>query len=107
VLNKIDLLAAGTPPPAADPDAVAISARSGDGLPELLATIETRLTRGLERVRCAFPTGRGDVLAWLRRAGRVVEEYYRDGMVTVTALVPPKVAGQLRKRLPDAGAQPC
>ena len=107
VLNKIDLLAAGTPPPAADPDAVSISAHSGDGLPELLATIETRLTRGLERVRCAFPTGRGDVLAWLRRAGRVVEEYYRDGMVTVTALVPPKVAGQLRKRLPAAGEQPC
>jgi len=106
VLNKTDLLAAGTPPPAAAPDAVPISARSGDGLPELLATIEMRLTRGLERVRCAFPTGRGDVLAWLRRAGRVVEEYYRDGMVTVTALVPPKVAGQLRKRLPDAGEQP-
>src|SRR5439155_683910 len=40
-------------------------------------------------------------------AWRVVEEYYRDGMVTVTALVPPKVAGQLRKRLPAAGEQPC
>ena len=107
VLNKIDLLEVGTPPPAADPEAVSISAHSGEGLPELLATIETRLTRGLERIHCAFPTGRGDVLAWLRRAGRVVEEYYRDGMVTVTALVPPKVAGQLRKRLPAAGEQPC
>ena len=107
VLNKIDLLDPGTPPPEADPEAVSISAHSGEGLPELLATIETRLTRGLERIHCAFPTGRGDVLAWLRRAGRVVEEYYRDGMVTVTALVPPKVAGQLRKRLPAAGEQPC
>jgi len=107
VLNKIDLLDPGTPPPAADPEAVSISAHSGEGLPELLATIEARLTRGLQRIHCAFPTGRGDVLAWLRRAGRVVEEYYRDGMVTVTALVPPKVAGQLRKRLPAAGEQPC
>jgi GTP-binding protein HflX len=107
VLNKIDLLVPGTPPPAGDPDAVSISARSGDGLPELLATIEARLTRGLERVHCAFPTGRGDVLAWLRRAGRVVEEYYRDGVVTVTALVPPKVAGQLRKRLPLTEERPC
>ena len=61
----------------------------------------------LERVRCALPSGRGDVLAWLRRVGRVVEEYYRDGVVMVTALVPPKVAGQLRKRLPEAAARPC
>ena len=65
------------------------------------------MTVGLERVRCALPSGRGDVLAWLRRVGRVVEEYYRDGVVMVTALVPPKVAGQLRKRLPEAAARPC
>ena len=39
VLNKIDLLEVGTPPPAADPEAVSISAHSGEGLPELLATI--------------------------------------------------------------------
>src|SRR5438445_1600381 len=34
-----------------------------------------------------------------------VEEYYRDGVVMVTALVPPKVAGQLRKRLPEARSE--
>jgi len=38
----------------------------------------------------------------------VIEEYYRDGVVTVTALVPPKVAGQLRKQLPGLAAErPC
>jgi GTP-binding protein HflX len=103
-LNKTDLLG-GVGAVGAGADAVRISARTGDGLPQLLAAIETRLTLGLERVHCALPSGRGDLLAWLRGAGRVVEEYYRDGMVTVTALVPPKVAGQLRKRL-DATAEP-
>jgi len=106
-LNKIDLLR-GAPPPGAESSAVAVSARTGRGIPRLLAAIEAELTRGLERVRCALPQGSGDVIAWLREAGRIVEEYYRDGTVTVTALVPPKVAGQLRKRIDAAAAErPC
>jgi GTP-binding protein HflX len=106
-LNKIDLLPPpGTVAPAGGESAVAVSARTGRNLPDLLAEIEARLTSGLERVRCALPSARGDLIAWLRRAGRVVEEYYRDGIVTVTALVPPKVAGQLRKQLAVA-EPPC
>jgi GTPase len=107
-LNKIDLLPGGAPPPGTPADALALSARTGRGVDALLAALESHFTRGLERVRCALPSARGDVLAWLRRAGRIVEEYYRDGVVTVTALVPPKVAGQLRKQLPREAAQrPC
>jgi GTP-binding protein HflX len=97
VLNKVDALAPGTRPPAAA-DAVAISARTGEGIPALLAAVEARLAQSLERVSCALPSARGDVLAWLRRTGRIVEERYDDGLVRVTALVPPKIAGQLRKR---------
>jgi GTP-binding protein HflX len=106
-LNKVDLLPAGRLPPEAPADAIAVSARTGRGVDTLLAAMEAHFTRGLERVRCALPSGRGDVIAWLRRTGRVVEEYYRDGVVTVTALVPPKVAGQLRKQLPELAARPC
>jgi GTP-binding protein HflX len=95
VFNKADLLPAGLPAP----DTVTISARTGAGIPALLDVVESHLTAGLERVRCDLPAARGDVLAWLRTSGRILEEYYRDGVVTVTALVPPKVAGQLRKRL--------
>ena len=95
-----------SPAPGVGPDAVPVSARSGEGINDLLAHAEKSLTIGLERVHCAVPTGRGDLIAWLKRAGRVVEEYYRDGIVTVTALVPPKVAGQLRKQLDGAPAEP-
>jgi len=106
-LNKVDLLG-GQPPPGTGPDAIPISARTGAGIGTLLAAVEERLSRGLERVRCVLPSGRGDLLSLLKRAGRVVEEYYRDGAVTVTALVPPKVAGQLRKQLPGLAAErPC
>jgi len=106
-LNKIDLLPAGVRPPGGGADAVPISAQTGRGVTDLMQLIETRLTEGLERVRCKVPTGRGDLLAWLKRTGRVVEEYYLDGVVTITALVPPKVAGQLRKRLPRPAERPC
>jgi GTP-binding protein HflX len=105
-LNKLDRLTAGRAPHGGE-EAVPISALSGAGIPVLLGRIESRLTRGLERVRCALPSARGDLVAWLRRAGRIVEEYYQDGLVTVTALVPPKIAGQLRKRLPPSARGPC
>jgi len=106
-LNKIDLVPGRRLPPEAPTEAIAISARTNRGIDSLLAAMEAHFTRGLERVRCALPSGRGDVVAWLRRTGRIVEEYYQDGMVTVTALVPPKVAGQLRKQLPELAARPC
>ncbi len=101
VMNKIDLLPSGRKP-AAGREAVRISARDGTGLPALLARIERALDAGLSRVRCELPSSRGDVIAWLRRTGRVIEEYYSDGLVTVTALVPPKVAGRLHKEFPGA-----
>jgi len=105
-VNKIDLLPGGVAPAGVPRAALPISAATGRGIGALLAAIEAELTRGLERIRCALPSARGDVLAWLRRAGRIVEEYYRDGTVTVTALVPPKVAGQLRKQLPGSAPEP-
>ena len=106
VLNKVDLLPLASRPSAGS-DAVAISARTGQGVQELLQLIEARMTQGLERVSCELPSGRGDLVAWLRRTGRILEEYYRDGIVTVTALVPPRIAGKLRKELPEIAGRPC
>ncbi len=102
VMNKADLVPAGERPANGPRDAVWGSAATGDGLPGLLARIERALDAGLARVCCVLPSTRGDVVARLRRSGRIVEEYYRDGLVTVTALVPPNVAGRLRKEFPDA-----
>jgi GTP-binding protein HflX len=101
ILNKADLLPPGRKP-AAPRGSVWVSARAGTGLPGLLARVEDALDAGLARVRCELPSTRGDVIAWLRRTGRVIEEYYCDGLVTVTALVPPKVAGRLHKEFPGS-----
>src|SRR5439155_1375843 len=64
-LNKVDLLG-GQPPPGAGPDAIPISARTGAGIGALLAAVEGRLSRGLERVRCVLPSGRGDLISLLK-----------------------------------------
>ena len=100
VLNKIDV-AGATAGVEAGARALRLSASTGAGVTLLLTALEARLSEGFERVRCDVPSARGDLIAWLRRSGRVEEEYHRDGVVTVTALLPPKVAGQLRKRLPE------
>ena len=100
VMNKADLVDPGERPAGVPREAIWVSGRRGDGLHELRSRIEHVLDAGLARVSCALPSDRGDVVAWLRRSGRVVEEYYRDGVVTVTALVPPSVAGQLHKQFP-------
>ncbi len=106
-LNKCDLLPPGTAPVGAPADGVPISARTRHGTDRLLATIEAALSRDLARVRLEIPSGRGDLVARLRRSGRIVEEYYRDGRVIVTALVPAKIAGQVRKALDGGPGRAC
>ena len=78
---------------------VAIAAATGRGLPELLATIERWLDRERVQIEVTIPASRGDLLAWVHRAAKVLSERYDDGAARVTALATPKLAGQLRKRL--------
>ena len=99
VLNKRDRLPRGEPVTGLPLDGVLVSARTGANVDGLLGVIETALSRDLARIKLEIPSVRGDLVAMLRRAGRVLEEYYRDGTVTVTALVPTKVAGQVQKAL--------
>jgi GTPase len=92
VLNKADLLggiaeAAGG---AADPNAVAVSALTGEGLPELRAAIDARLSAGMEVVDYAIPASDGASLAWLYRHGEVVSREEREaGDTAVTVRLSP------------------
>ena len=103
--NKIDR--AGGMPPREISDhppivgVASISAATGAGIGELLATIEGWLDRERVRIEVTIPPRRGDLLAWLHRSAKVVSERYEDGAAVVTALVTPKMAGQLRKRLTE------
>ena len=99
VLNKVDLLPAGQRAVAGSGTRCVISARTGEGVPELLAAIDDALRSGRERLDVRIPAARGDLVARLHRSGTVLREEYEDGHVDITALVPQKLAGQVRKEL--------
>jgi GTP-binding protein HflX len=103
VLNKIDRL---------DPTArqavlleaerangVAVSAATGDGIETLRRCIDDALDARMTRAEFRVPYDRGEVLARLHRDGSILESRQDDHATFVTALVTPKVAGQIRKAL--------
>lgn len=78
-----------------------ISALSGAGIDRLLKVIGFRLDEGKEYFEAAFSSCRGSLLSLVRERGRIVKESYQGDQVHVTALVTPKLAGQLRKLLSE------
>ncbi|GIW39771.1 MAG: GTPase HflX [Candidatus Binatia bacterium] len=102
VLNKMDLVREPVPP-VPGPESYRVSALTGEGIPELLEAIASRLSGFRERVAVEFPRSREDLLRELHREGRVLSEEYANGTVRVTAVVPKKVAGRLRKFLRGEG----
>ncbi len=79
-----------------------ISALTGAGIDRLLALIGTRLDEGKERFQISLASWQGGLLSLLRERGRILEETFQDDRVLVTALVTPKLAGQMRKLLRGA-----
>ncbi len=82
VLNKIDRLtdeeqAALLNASARRPQVVPVSALTGQGVPELLAVIESVLAEGRPEITVRVPPDQGAALAWLYRVGEVLER--KDG----------------------------
>lgn len=81
-----------------------ISALAGTGVDALLRVIGEILDRKKEEFRACLSPSQGDLIALLRERGRIVEEVYDGDRIRVTALVTPKLAGQLRKLLRTTSA---
>jgi GTP-binding protein HflX len=64
---------------------VAFSARTGEGVPELLRSVADRLRSSDRTVRLTVPVGRGDIVAAIHREGEVLEESYEGDVVHVHA----------------------
>ncbi len=108
VPNKIDV---ATAPPAARLkadgalDVCPISALTGAGVDRLLETVGQILDRGKEEFHACFAPSQGELVALLRERGRVVSESYDGDAIRVTAMVTPKLAGQVRKLLRKAAVR--
>ncbi len=59
---------------AGDPDIVAISAMTGDGVTELVSRLDELLTIGSKLYSITLPAGEGQKVAWLHAHGQVVSQ---------------------------------
>jgi GTP-binding protein HflX len=79
---------------ATHPGSVALSAATGEGVPELLTTIGDRLRALTRVVELVVPYDRGDVLAALHRAGEVLVEMHVEDGTRVRARLPVSANGR-------------
>jgi HflX-like protein len=71
------------------PGNVAVSALTGEGLPDLLRAIEARLSGSMETVEYRRHASDGEQLAWLYDHGEVIGEQEMDNMIHVTVRLRP------------------
>jgi GTP-binding protein HflX len=86
-------------------DVCPISAASGAGVKSMLETVGKILDREKEQLHACFAPAQGALVALLRERGRIVKEHYDGDRLRITAMVTPKLAGQIRKLLNANGVQ--
>ncbi len=91
---------------AAHPGSVAISARSGSGMDDLLRVIADRLHAGDQTVELLVPFDRGDVLAAAHRLGEVLVEEPGEGGILVRARLDAEGRSRLARYRLDGAAEP-
>ena len=80
---------------AREQDCVVVSARTGAGLPDLLAAIDRMLPRRDTEVSVVVPYQRGDLLARAHQEGEVLTVRHGADGTELTARVPPELASEL------------
>ncbi len=94
VFNKSDVYAGDIKPHGEN--IISISAKTGEGLPELIAMIGRRLDSGYHKVTLHIPYDQGGVLDMLYREAKVEKVTY-DAAIQVVAVCTEKVLGQVRQ----------
>jgi GTP-binding protein HflX len=80
-----------------EPNSVFASARTGEGIDELLARISELIPRPDIRIEMLVPYDRGDVISALHELGTVLSTSYDEEGTRVVALVTAKQEGLMRE----------
>ena len=101
VLNKIDLVPKARAAALAEghPDAVLISAATGDGLDQLRATLARRLDLGARAVHLRFAARDARGIAGVYTAGQVVSHEVVGDEVRIDAMIPERLLARYREHL--------
>ena len=110
VLNKVDLLAGDEArlhelKRHFDRDAVFVSVRTGEGIPELVHRLSGMMAGRVSRLRLRLPQARPDLLALLHREGKIVTQDYEGNDIVLTAVVPHPLRHRFEGHL-DGGRDP-
>ena len=103
VFNKSDVYVGDIKPHGED--IVSISAKTHEGLDDLLAMIGKRLDTGFYRVTLALPYDKGGILEMLYRDAKVESVEY-DAAIQVVAVCSEKTVGQVKDYVIDGWTQP-
>jgi GTP-binding protein HflX len=112
VLNKIDLIAGNEErlhelKGRFDRNAVLVSVRTGEGIPELVNRISDLMIDRVSRMRLRLPQARQDLIALLHREGKVIATDYEGNDALLTAVVPHSLRHHFQDYLdPTSGAAP-
>jgi GTP-binding protein HflX len=106
LLNKIDLLAASERAALrernrSDQSPIAISALTGEGIPDFLDRLDRLLDRQSLCVELKLPPSDGAGIAWAYEHGRVSSRMDRDGGIHLTLSIEPADVGRFEKRYGD------
>ena len=93
VYNKCDLAFPGALP--REDGSVYISAKTGEGIDRLLRSVDQKLDKGTRRVTLHLPYDKAGLLNGLYREAKVESVEYEQ-TITVVAVCPPKVLGQIK-----------
>ena len=97
VFNKCDAYAGILPH---GEDVVCLSARTGEGVQELVEKLSAILDRGSRRVSLEIPYSEGGIVDLLNREAAVESMEYTDAGIVAVATVPPEVFGRIKRFIP-------
>jgi GTP-binding protein HflX len=80
-----------------EPHAVVCSARTGEGIDEVLAALESELPRPQVDVEVLLPYDRGDLVNQIHEHGEILASEHTDEGTRITARVNSSLAGQLEQ----------
>ena len=77
------------------PNAVPVSAKSGEGLDRLAMAVSEELSRSFREVDVEMDVGNGRLMAYLARHGEVLSKRFRDERVTIHCRLPGEFLGKI------------
>ncbi|MDX9783849.1 MAG: GTPase HflX [Spirochaetia bacterium] len=101
VLNKTDLADSETLDDwrRSHPEGIPVSAKTGEGLKELAARIETELSAGMEELQLLIPHAQYALIPLIHREGVVLEEKGGEEGTLVRCKMPARLVGRLEEFL--------